>query len=101
MRNRRQTAWPLAAALLTLAAADLPSPPGADDWKFDVLHRTFLGYPVSLAPTDRVNRFFKLYTDVVAAHGAMGAPKSRFTPAEAGWAAMCYGLIRHPEFHLY
>lgn len=69
--------------------------------RFDVLHRTFLGYPVSLAPTDRVNRFFKLYQDVVATHGAMGAPKSRFTPAEAGWAAMCYGLIRHPEFHLY
>jgi len=47
--------------------------------RFDVLHRTFLGYPVALAPTDRVTRFFKLYNDV----------------------AMCYGMIRHPEFHLY
>ncbi len=63
----------------------------------DVLHRTFLGYPVALAPTDRVTRFFKLYSDVVAAH----TTKTRFAPAEAGWAAVCYALIRHPEFHLY
>jgi hypothetical protein len=63
----------------------------------DVLHRTFLGYPVALAPTDRVTRFFKLYGDVVAAHTA----KTRFAPAEAGWAAVCYGMVRHPEFHLY
>lgn len=68
---------------------------------FDVLHRTFLGYPVALAPTDRVTRFFKLYNDVVTAHSAAGAPKTRFSATEAGWAAMCYGLIRHPEFHLY
>ena len=68
---------------------------------FDVLHRTFLGYPVALAPTDRVARYFKLYNDVVASRSATGAPKLVFTPAEAGWAAMCYGLIRHPEFHLY
>lgn len=67
---------------------------------FDVLHRTFLGYPAKLAPTDRTARFFKLYNDVVAAHSAPGI-KSRFTPTEEGWAATCYGLIRHPEFHLY
>jgi hypothetical protein len=64
---------------------------------FDVLHRTFLGYPAALAPTDRLARFYALYNGVVAAHTA----KTRFTPAQAGWAAVCYGLIRHPEFHLY
>lgn len=66
---------------------------------FDVLHRTFLGYPASLAPPERLARFFKLYSDTVTAHAAVKG--SRFKPAEAGWAAVCYGLIRHPEFHLY
>lgn len=64
---------------------------------FDSLHRTFLGYPAELAPTDRVKRFFDLYTQA-----ATTQPKGlKFTPAEAGWAAVCYGLVRHPEFHLY
>lgn len=67
---------------------------------FDVMHRTFLGYPASLAPTPRTARFFQLYQEVEKAHAA-AAPKSRFTPSEAGWAAVCYGLVRHPEFHLY
>jgi hypothetical protein len=69
--------------------------------RFDVLHRTFLGYPVKLAETDRVNRFFKIYSDTVAAHAAKGAPKYSFTPPLAGWATVCYGLVRHPEFHAY
>jgi hypothetical protein len=69
--------------------------------RFDVLHRTFLGYPAKLAPDDRVGRFFTLYNDTVARHAQKGAPKSRFTPAQAGWASVCYGLVRHPEFHLY
>jgi hypothetical protein len=68
--------------------------------RFDVLHRTFLGYPAALAPTQRTPRFFQLYRDVVAGH-AKAVPRSRFTPEEAGWAAVCYGLVRHPEFHLY
>jgi hypothetical protein len=68
--------------------------------RFDTLHRTFLGYPSSLAPAGREGRFFELYGDVVANH-TKDDPKSRFTPAEAGWAAVCYGLVRHPEFHLY
>jgi hypothetical protein len=68
---------------------------------FDVLHRTFLGYPAALAQTDRASRFLDVYNGVVAAHAAPGSPTSRFTPAEAGWAAVCYGLVRHPEFHLY
>ena len=68
--------------------------------RFDVLHRTFLGYPASLAPPQRVPRFFLLYREVAADH-VKADPKSRFTPDEAGWAAVCYGLVRHPEFHLY
>jgi hypothetical protein len=82
-------------------AFDLPT--GAVDQNafgagFDVLHRTFLGYPAALAPPDRLPRYFKLYGDTVAAHAGAN---TRFTPAQAGWAAVCYGLIRHPEFHLY
>jgi hypothetical protein len=75
--------------------------------RFDVLHRTFLGYPASLAPATRIPRYQALYSDIVANHrkldsrsGPLG-PKSRFTPEQAGWAAICYGLVRHPEFHLY
>jgi hypothetical protein len=68
--------------------------------RFDVLHRTFLGYPAALAPPERAARYFRLYRDIVAGH-AKAQPKSRFTPDEAGWAAVCYGLVRHPEFHLY
>jgi hypothetical protein len=68
--------------------------------RFDVLHRTFLGYPSSLAPAERVSRFYALYRDIEAEH-AKTQTKSRFTPGEAAWAAVCYGLIRHPEFHLY
>ncbi|WP_394827159.1 hypothetical protein [Pendulispora albinea] len=67
--------------------------------RFDVVHRTFLNYPAQLAPTDRTNRFWKLYQDTVKTHATVTG--SRFSPAEAGWAAVCYGLIRHPEFHLY
>jgi len=68
--------------------------------RFDVLHRTFLGYPAALAPPQRTARFFQLYRDLVSEH-AKTSPKSRFTPDEAGWAGVCYGLVRHPEFHLY
>lgn len=69
--------------------------------RFDVLHRTILGYPAAMAPTDRTARFFTLYRETVARHQATGAPASRLTPQEAGWATVCYGLIRHPEFHTY
>ncbi len=70
--------------------------------RFDILHRTFLGYPAALAVTEnRTGKYFKLYQDAVAKYTAPDAPATRFTPAEAGWAAVCYGLIRHPEFHLY
>jgi hypothetical protein len=68
--------------------------------RFDVLHRTFLGYPAALAPAERGPRFYALYQQIVAAHTKF-APQSRLSPTEAGWAAVCYGLIRHPEFQLY
>ena len=50
---------------------------GAFAPRFDVLHRTFLGYPASLAPPSRAARFFQLYRDIVAGH-VMADPKSRF-----------------------
>jgi hypothetical protein len=69
---------------------------------FDQLHRLFLGYPAALAPTDRVNRFYQLYQATVTAQAAAPNVKTlRFKPNEAGWAAVCYGLVRHPEFHFY
>jgi hypothetical protein len=68
--------------------------------RFDVLHRTFLGYPAGLAPAEREARFYGLYRQIVAGH-AQASPHSRLSPTEAGWAAVCYGLIRHPEFQLY
>jgi hypothetical protein len=70
--------------------------------RFDVLHRTFLGYPASLAPAERSQRFYALFEAISKGHAKVKAePKSRFSPDEAGWAAVCYGLVRHPEFHLY
>jgi hypothetical protein len=67
--------------------------------RFDVLHRTFLGYPADFAPAERVPRFYALYQAVVRRH-LDGVP-SRFPPLIAGWAAVCAGLIRHPEFQVY
>jgi hypothetical protein len=66
--------------------------------RFDVLHRAILGYPLNLAPKERNKSFFALYQGVVKRHAGM---KSRFTPDQAGWAAVCYALIRHPEYQLY
>lgn len=68
--------------------------------RFDVLHRTFLGYPASLAPPDREARFYQLYSATVHDH-ASEDPKSRFSAQEEGMAVICYALVRHPEFHLY
>jgi hypothetical protein len=84
-------------------AFDVPTAPldkAGFDARFDVLHRTFLAYPARLAPTDRAARFFKLYEDVHARH-AKAPGKPRFSADEAAWASVCYGLVRHPEFHLY
>lgn len=66
--------------------------------RFSKLHRKFLGYPVSLAPSARAERFFALYAETLKKHPATG---SRFSSTEAGWAVVCQGLIRHPEFQLY
>jgi len=67
--------------------------------RFDVMHRTFLSYPAALAP-GRTEDFYGLYEDIRRKHLAQ-KKKSRFSPEEAGWAAVCYGLVRHPEFYLY
>jgi len=64
--------------------------------RFDVLHRTFLGYPSKLAPPGRIDRYYKLYKDTQTKHA-----KTRLSPTEAAWSAVCQGLIRHPEFLLY
>ena len=69
--------------------------------RFDVLHKRFLGYPAALAETDRTKRFYGVYSEIVRRHSDKAAPKSRLSPENAGWAAVCYGLVRHPEFQLY
>jgi len=80
-----------------MPAADLSQADFAT--RFDVMHRTFLNYPAAMAPTDRTSRFYKLYQDNVKLHASQTG--SRFSAQEAGWASICYGLVRHPEFHLY
>jgi hypothetical protein len=69
--------------------------------RFDVLHRTFLSYPVALAPADRVANFYAVYTSILARHTQPDAGGFTATPHQAAWASVCYGLVRHPEFHLY
>ncbi|HET7501653.1 MAG TPA: hypothetical protein VFK02_11635 [Kofleriaceae bacterium] len=63
---------------------------------FDVLHRTFLGYPASLAPADRVDRFYALFRQVAARHTG-----HRLGADELAWAAVCTALVQHPEAGLY
>ena len=67
--------------------------------RFDVLHRTFLGYPAKLGPPDRVERFFQLYQHVAASH--TGKKNQPLTPDETAWAAVCSALVQHPEATLY
>jgi hypothetical protein len=83
------------------AFAGTPRPASARDFApaFDVLHRTFLGYPAALAPPGRTDSFFQLFQATVARHEA--APARGLGPVESGWAAVCLGLARHPEFHTY
>lgn len=80
-------------------AFDVKPGPSLDDFKigFDVLHRTFLGYPAELAPAGRVDRFYALYRQVVANHAAT----SSLTADELGWVAVCSALVQHPEAELY
>lgn len=79
-----------------------PGPITLDEFRprFDVLHRTFLGYPAALAPPERVEEFHALYTKVEERHRTdkkLGGLPSHL----AGWSAVCQGLARHPEFHHY
>lgn len=67
---------------------------------FDTLHRTFLGYPSELAEPDRATRFLRLFNATRQAH-EKDPPGKGFTPSQVAWASVCYGLIRHPEFHVY
>ena len=64
--------------------------------RFDVLHRTFLGYPVEHAPPERVDRYLELHRRVAARH-----PSGTLTASEMGWAAVCTALVQHPEAGLY
>ena len=68
--------------------------------RFDVLHRTFLGYPSALAPLSRERELYALYTGTKERHETLRV-RSRFSPELAGWATVCYALVRHPERHLY
>jgi hypothetical protein len=65
--------------------------------RFDVLHRTFLGYPARLAPGDRVAKFHALFEDVARRH----ATKGPLTADETAWVAVCSALVQHPEAGLY
>lgn len=85
--------------LFDFVPASDPLDRAAFDTGFDVLHRTILGYPAKLAP-GRPDAFFRLYSGVVGRHGQPDIT-SRLSPAAAGWAVVCEGLVRHPEFHLY
>lgn len=77
-----------------------PGPITLDEFRprFDVLHRTFLGYPAELAPPERTPEFHALYTQVEARHRKEGKGAPPFVSA---WSAVCQGLSRHPEFHHY
>jgi hypothetical protein len=76
-----------------------PSPSEAEfAARFDVLHRTFIGYPATLAPATRVQSFYLLYQQVVARHAKKQQP---LTPDETAWAAVCTALVQHPEAELY
>jgi hypothetical protein len=69
--------------------------------RFDVLHRTFLGYPAELAPADRVSRFYAFYNKIVAAHAPIKKPPPVLTADETAWGAVCTALVQHPEVELY
>ena len=66
--------------------------------RFDALHRKFLGYPARLAPPERVARFQTLFAAVKDRHAAKKQP---LTADETAWAAVCTGLVQHPEAELY
>ena len=67
--------------------------------RFDVLHRTFLGYPAELAPTGPRVALLPALSRVVARHA--GKKNAALTPDETAWAAVCSALVQHPEATLY
>lgn len=69
--------------------------------QLDVLHRTFLGYPAKLAPTDRVRPIPPPLRRHAGPPRGGERPGKRLSPEETGWVTVCEGLIRHPEFHFY
>jgi hypothetical protein len=78
------------------AGAPRPASAAAFAPLFDVLHRTFLGYPAALAPAGRSEAFYGLFQATVA------RPRTGSLSAlEAGWVAVCVALARHPEFATY
>jgi hypothetical protein len=87
--------------LFAFAGVPRPQTRAAFEPAFDVLHRTFLGYPAALAPPARSQAFYDLFRATAARREQPGAPRSRLKPTEAAWAAVCLALARHPEFHTY
>lgn len=65
--------------------------------RFDVLHRTFLGYPFALASPSRGAVFYAMYQRVEQRHRAGG----RLPADRLAWAAVCTALVQHPEAWLY
>ena len=82
-------------------AFDMKNAPSRAEFvaRFDVLHRTFVGYPVALAPDDRAGKFYALYQNVARRH--LGKKNAPLTPDETAWAAVCTALVQHPEAELY
>lgn len=72
--------------------------PNKDEFaeRLDVLHRTFLGYPLALAPPKRAERFYALYRSV-----ASRQTRATLSGDETAWAAVCTALVQHPEAGLY
>jgi hypothetical protein len=75
-----------------------PASPAAFAPLFDVLHRTFLGYPAGLAPAGRTEAFFTLFQGTTLRHRDVRGPLSA---VESGWVTVCVALARHPEFSTY
>jgi hypothetical protein len=91
---------PIPAGERTVFVFDEPTQTDAASFaaRFDEMHRTFLSYPARLAP-GRTEDFYALYNNIKKLHATN--KKSRLSPEQAGWVSVCYGLVRHPEFHLY
>jgi len=79
-------------------AFDGPDTEDTFDARFDVLHRTFLGYPAKLAPGERGAKFHALFGEIAARHA--GA-KNPLTADETAWVGVCAALVQHPEAELY